>query len=212
MKILDITLPISPALPLYPGDPAVEITPWTRLAGGEPFAVSRLSLGSHTGTHVDAPAHCIAGGATVDTLPLLLLCGPAYLVDLVSAAEAPFTGLIGPDQLASIPTDCPRVLFRTHGGEAWRHDVTPQADAALAAETADILVERGVRLVGIDRLSIAPTVDPLPVHRLLLAAGLIIVEGLDLRNATAGLYTLFCLPLNIAGGDGAPARAVLVRA
>ncbi len=205
MRWLDVTLPIAPGMRVYPGDPPVELRPWTSLAAGADFAVSALSLGTHSGTHVDAPAHCFAGAAGVESLPLDLLCGPAFVLDLAGCGAA--SKSIEPDALNALPARCKRVLLRTHDGRLW--DGAAVRELALAQAAAAMLIARGVRLVGIDRLSIAPSADPLPVHRLLLAAGVIILEGLDLRVAPAGPCELFCLPLKLAGADGAPARAVL---
>jgi len=208
MRYLDVTLPVQPGMPLYPGDPPVEVAPWLQRAAGDAFNVSRLRLGSHTGTHVDAPAHCLTGGAGVDVLPLDVLCGPAFVLDLVQRGGGAGES-IGPEALEDVVAGCTRLLLRTHDGSGWGQD-TAAPGAALTEAAAGLLLQRGVRLCGIDRLSLAPAEDPLPVHALLLGAGAVIVEGLDLRDAPAGACTLLCLPLKIAGGDGAPARVVLV--
>src|SRR5581483_458103 len=202
---IDVSLPIQPDMPVYPGDPPVELAIWSSLSAGEPFAVSTLSLGTHTGTHVDAPAHCIPGGAGVDALPLDALCGPACVFDLADTGEP--VSVIGRASLLALPAGCERLLLRTHDGRLWRGEALPDAGLELAA--ASLLVERGVRLVGIDRLSIAPAGDPRPVHQALLEAGIVILEGLDLRAAPGGPCQLLCLPLKLAGADGAPARVVL---
>jgi arylformamidase len=201
---LDVTLPLRQGMPLYPGDPPLALTPWSSLEAGAPFAVSALALGTHTGTHVDAPAHCISGGAGVDHLPLEALCGPAVVLDLAVPAAI---GGIGPALLETLPDDCERLLLRTQDGRLWAGEVL--LEVGLTEAGAALLIERGVRLVGIDRLSIAPASDPLPVHRALLAAGVVILEGLDLRAVPAGPCELFCLPLKLAGADGAPARVAL---
>ncbi|HLZ72599.1 MAG TPA: cyclase family protein [Dehalococcoidia bacterium] len=204
MRWLDVTRPIAPGMAVYAGDPPVELRPWTELGGGADFAVTALALGTHTGTHVDAPAHCFAGGAGVDALSLDLLCGTAFVLDLAEQAgdRAEFSA----DVLNELPRGCKRLLLRTYDGGAWEGGMLP--DAGLSGQDASRLIERGVRLVGIDRLSIAQA-RPLPVHRLLLGAGVIILEGLDLSAAPAGPCELFCLPLKLAGADGAPARVLL---
>ena len=190
--IIDITRPISATLPVWPGDPPVEVEPVTSLEAGDPAAVSRLALGTHTGTHVDPPAHFLAGGATVDDLPLDVLVGPAIVVDLAGAApgEAELRALVGHHD---------RVLLKTGA-----------ARGVVTADMARRFVDGGLRLVGIDTPSIEPDTAEYPVHRLLLTAGVVIVEGLDLSAVAPGDYQLVCLPLRIAGGDGAPARAVLM--
>jgi arylformamidase len=196
--IIDISLPLSPATPTFPGDPPFEVERISEAQGGESFALSRLTLGSHSGTHVDPPAHYLPGGATVDQLPLDACIGPAVVLD-VSAGS----GAITPDELDALPDGVQRVLLRTGGRPLDGRALHPDAAARLAA--------RGVRLAGIDTLSIGPVESPGEVHRLLLAAGVVILEGLDLTNAPPGDYTLLCLPLKLAGGDGAPARAVLLQ-
>jgi len=193
--IIDITRPISAAMAVWPGDPPVEVEPVARLAAGDPAAVSRLSLGTHTGTHVDPPAHFVPNGATVDELPLDVLVGPAVVVDIAAV------GLDDADRLWEVVGGHPRVLLKTGA-----------ADGVVTPEVARRLVDGGLRLVGVDTASIEPETEEYPVHRLLLAAGVVIVEGLDLATVTPGEYHLVCLPLRIASGDGAPARAVLLPA
>ena len=204
--IIDISLPIGPDTPVWPGDPPVLVEPVARMAEGDPADVSRLALGTHTGTHVDPPAHFIPGAATVDALPLDVLVGPAVVAGFPA-------GPLDGDTLAAaaLPEGSTRLLLKT-GGDA----------GALSPDGARWLVERGVRLVGADTLSIEPEAacpgvrgcppeEQYPVHRILLGAGVVIVEGLDLAIVTPGLYQLVCLPLRIVRGDGAPARAVLIR-
>lgn len=197
MKLVDISLPVGAATPAYPGDPPVAVERISEARGGDTYSLSRLTLGSHTGTHVDPPAHFIPGGATVDRVPLDACIGPAFVLDLPGSEPE-----IGPPALAALPQGTVRVLLRTCG--------PPLGGRTLSADAARALVERGVRLVGIDALSVAPAAFPGEVHRILLEAGVVILEGLDLTTASAGATTLLCLPLKIAGGDGAPARAVLM--
>jgi arylformamidase len=201
--IIDISRPIGPDTPVWPGDPPVAVEPVARVAAGDPADVSRLALGTHTGTHVDPPAHFLPGGATVDTLPLDVLVGPALVADL-SGSAAP----IDARRLDSLdlPPDTVRLLLKTEAGAGPGRGMV----GTLVADGAHWLAERGVRLVGVDTLSIEPATSTYPVHHILLGAGVVIVEGLDLSAAAAGPYQLVCLPLRITGGDGAPARAVLI--
>lgn len=197
---------------MWPGDPPVVVEPVTRVEDGGAAGVSRLALGTHTGTHVDPPAHFVAGGATVDALPLDVLVGPAVVGDLCAG------GAIGPDRLDALrlPSGTVRLLLKTRGGTNGEPPATAPGESgiaptgALTPEGASWLVDRGIRLVGADTLSIEAANDDYPVHRLLLGAGVVIVEGLDLRAVNPGPYRLVCLPLRVAGGDGAPARAVLM--
>ncbi len=192
---IDISTPLRDAMPVYPGDPPVRISLCLRMADGAPADVTELAMPAHIGTHVDAPAHVIPGAPGVESLPVDALIGRARVV----AAPAG-TAAIGADMVrdwALAPRDV-RLLVRTSGGEA---GFTPDAAGAL--------VRHGVRLIGIDTMSIAAPGDPVPTHRALLHAGVVILEGLRLDATPPGAYDLVCLPLLIPGADGAPARALL---
>lgn len=197
MRIIDISLPLGADTPVYPGDPPISVERVSEAHGGDSYALSRLTLGSHAGTHLDPPAHFIPGGATAESIDLAACIGPALVLDVAGSA-----GEIGVAEVAAMPQQTERVLLRT-GGPAL-------GGRALSADAARWLASAGVRLVGIDALSIAPASGPGTVHRILLAAGVVILEGLDLRDAPVGGTTLLCLPLRISGGDGAPARAVVI--
>jgi len=208
MTIHDISLPISGSLIVWPGDPEVKITQTSRLDKGDTATVSRLDLGAHTGTHVDAPCHFVPGGSSVDTLDLNVLMGPALVVHVLEADALSMDVL----ERLRIPPGAERVLFRTRNSDLWaRGEREFDEDfVAITEDGAHWLVENGVRLVGIDYLSVAPFGEPAPTHSVLLRAGVIAVEGLDLSGMAAGVYQLVCLPLKIAGCDGAPARAILI--
>lgn len=205
MRIFDVTLPIHPGMPVYEGDPEVSIRKWLSLDGGGAANVSLLSLGSHTGTHVDAPLHFRSGAPGVDRLPLDVLIGPARVYDLAVADPIDATSLRGVDLGVY-----PRVLFKTRNSAAWREGRSGTDFVALSGDAARILVKAGVLLVGLD----GPSADrfsstDFPVHHTLLDAGVVILEGLDLSAVPPGDYELLCLPLKLRGGDGAPARVVL---
>lgn len=208
MTIYDISLPISESLPIWPGDPPVHITQSSHLDRGDESTVSRLDLGAHTGTHVDAPAHFVPGGAGVDSLDLDLLLGPALVVHALEA-EALTADLL---ECLEIPPGTERVLFRTRNSDLWARgaDEFSEDFVAITEDGARWLIARGVRLVGVDYLSVAPFHDPVPTHQLLLRAGLIALEGLDLGQVAPGIYQLVCLPLKLVGADGAPTRAILL--
>lgn len=208
MPILDVSLPISESLVVWPGDPPVRISQPAHLARGDTATISRLDLGAHTGTHVDAPAHFVAGGLGVDQLDLEALIGPAWVVHALEV------DLLSAEVLAGlrIPPGTERVLFRTRNSERWargEQEFYPDF-VGIAADGAQWLIERGVRLVGTDYLSVAPFHDTVATHQLLLRAGIIVLEGLNLSDISPGAYHLVCLPLKIEGGDGAPARAILI--
>lgn len=212
MHIHDISLTISPNLPTWPGDPEILLDRFSRMEDGAECNVTAIHSCLHVGTHIDAPFHFVGGESdTVEKLPLNLLIGRAYVLHLPDGVEC-----ITPDVLetAAIPPRTRRLLLRTRNSQNWAtNNPNFQEDyVALTAAGARYIVERGIRLVGVDYLSVAPFADPAPVHRILLESGVLVIEGLDLSRVAAGRYTLYCLPLKIAGADGAPARAVLVGA
>jgi arylformamidase len=207
VTIYDVSVPLRRNIPTYGGnEPGPELTYSKLLSRGDSSNLSTLSLGSHTGTHVDAPYHFIDGRATIDLLPLDALVGPAIVVehgggDHISAADIAASGL---------PPDARRVLFKTANGPAWDREEFHEGFIGLDPGAAQALVDHGVILVGIDYLSIEGFGAPgHPVHMILLGADVVIVEGLDLRVVTPGRYTMCCAPLNVVGAEGAPARVFL---
>jgi arylformamidase len=208
MPIYDITVPLSPALPGYPGDPEVTITPIAQLQWGDVANVSRLVLGSHTGTHLDAPRHFFTDGMAIDDLDLHLLMGPAR----VCAFPHVTTHLTAADLRPLALRGIHRLLLQTPNAALWERTGFQANYIALTESAAHLLVELGVRLVGIDYLSV-DTFErhDCPVHRILLGAGVLILEGLDLRTVPPGDYELLALPLLLQHGDGAPVRAILRR-
>lgn len=207
MNLYDISVPLSPRTPSFPGDPAVEVAIQPIAAGAAPFRVTRLCCSSHAGTHIDAPAHLLPGGTTVDRLPLDLLLGDCLVLDLSG-----HTGDIGEAALRKLPLrGHRRLLLRTSNSALWQQPPFVAEHVGLTPDGAAWLVGVGVQLVGIDYLSVEPATSAGAVHRLLLEAGVVILEGLDLSGVERGEYELICLPLKLAGGDGAPCRAVLRR-
>jgi arylformamidase len=209
MTIYDISVPLSATTPTYPGDPAIAIKSLSELDGGDAANVSLINFSAHSGTHVDAPAHFIAGGSKVEALPLESLMGQATVLELptdVTAIDADFVS-------NNCSQDLARVLFKTRNSSFWNNaEAGFRTDYTyLEPDAARRLTEMGIKLVGIDYLSIEQFASNHETHRILLSSGVVILEGLDLRNVPAGHYELICLPLRIAGGsgDGAPARAVL---
>lgn len=206
MRRWDLSMPVFPGMPTFPGDPPVEVVPVDRMAQGAAYDLSRLTLGTHAGTHVDPPAHFVPGGRTVDQLELEPLQGPCRVVEVPEDRRS-----VGADDVAAVPPGTVRVLFRTRNSRRWaaRLEFFPDY-VGLTLEAARAVRERGVRLVGIDALSIEQDRSGrFPVHRELLGHGVIIVEGLLLAEVAAGEYHLDCLPLRIRDGDGGPARVVL---
>ncbi len=207
MDIIDISLPLSGGLPHWPGDPPFEHTFVERINDENDANVSKIATGVHIGTHVDAPLHFVKGGSTVERLSLDVLVGPALVVDLpgVEAVTADVLDGLG------LPEGVVRLLFRTDNSALWSNMAAGfQEDfVALTADAAEWVVEKGIQLVGVDYLSVQRFHDGPETHQILLGAGVVIVEGMDLRAVTPGPYELICLPLKIVGSEGAPARAVL---
>lgn len=208
MQIFDVSVPVSPRLPTWPGDPTISLTRASSIAAGDPANVSRLEAGVHTGTHVDAPVHFVEGAPGIDSIPVQTLVGPC----LVVAADPP--GLeLRPEDLPA--TDHTRVLFKTRNSKRWGAGDQPfdTEFVAVGPELAVRLVAEGKLLVGVDYLSVESYHAPFehPVHHALLEARIVVVEGLDLSKVEPGEYQLYCLPLKLVGSDGAPARTILVR-
>ncbi len=205
MKLIDVTLRLSPALPTYPGNAPFQIEPVKRVADGASSNVSVLRVGTHAGTHVDAPRHFFDQGAGVDALPLEILIGRTRVIEL------PTRRAIGPDAFARIDLrDDIRLLIRTLNSTLWQSKEFTSEFAALTEAGARYLVDQGLKLVGIDYLSIEEFKKPgAPAHHVLLSSGVIVVEGLNLLDVEPGIYDMYCLPLAVVGGDGAPARVVL---
>lgn len=206
-QYLDVSVELKTGMPFFPGNPEFELQPVKRIADGGSSNVSRLVLGTHTGTHVDAPRHFFDDGGAVDTLALDVLIGEARVVEIdkrggISAADL---------QAAGVQQDI-RVLLKTPNSRFWSEDGFRQDFTYLDASGAEYMVERGVKVVGIDYLSIEQFKKAgAPAHRALLSKGIVIIEGLNLSTAGPGTYEMFCLPLPVSGADGAPARVVLKR-
>ena len=210
MRIYDVSVPISAAMPVYPGDPGVEIKQWAAIADGDAANVSLLHFGAHTGTHVDAPAHFIEGASKVDAMPLDALVGTARVITMPNEVEAISASHLSAQSIEGAT----RIIFKTRNSAFWSDTTVGfrQDFTYIAPDAARALVGSGVRLVGMDYLSVEKfQTERHETHEILLSNGVVIVEGLDLREVAAGDYELICLPLKIAGGtgDGAPARAIL---
>lgn len=233
----DVTVPIRHHMPGWPGDPEVEVRRTSFAEKGDTANVSTLILSSHAGTHVDPPRHFIPDGKTVDQLDPGVFLGPCYVADLSNAVEpggasdrkpgdVPGRGSDGGGRFsdvsaaalekAGIPPGTRRLLVRTANcapaSDVWSDARFRQDYVGLAPDGAEWVRERGIKLLGWDYLSVETFfTDAQPVHRTLLGAGVVVLEGLDLRRLPpgSGCYALFCLPLLIQGGDGAPARVLL---
>lgn len=209
MKIYDVSLTISPDMPIWPGDPRVSLERFSDMDTGVHANVSRLALGVHTGTHVDAPNHFLNDDRTVEKLPLDALIGPALVVCIPDEVEVINASVL---EQAGIPAGIERLLLKTKNSQLWQRNEKEffQGFVGLSVDGADWLVGHGMKLIGVDYLSIAPYKQSGPTHLALLKVGMVIVEGLDLSNVPEGRYDFYCLPLKLAKSDGAPARAILI--
>jgi arylformamidase len=203
----DISVPIRPGMVVWAGDMPVEVEPLSTVADGG-VAVSRLSLGTHTGTHVDPPRHFIEGGASVHEMPLEAMIGPC----VVRRFDEQFEITAAQLEQANIPESATRLLLATPSSAFWDSPTFHTDYTGLSLDGAEWCVRRGIRLVGIEYLSIEQVNSPTTwgTHTTLLGAGVVVLEGLDLRGVPEGEYNLVCLPLLLQDGDGAPARAVLL--
>jgi arylformamidase len=203
---IDVSVPLRTGMVHWPDNPPVKIDRVMDLERGDAASVSSMSMGVHTGTHMDAPAHFQRGGVGIDQMPLEATLGLARVIEIgdpvsIKRAELEAAGL-QPGE---------RVLFRTRNSErCWQSDAFVEDFVFISRQAAAYLAERRVRTVGVDYLSVGGfREDAEETHLALLQAGIWVVEGLNLSAVRAGTYEFICLPLRIAGGDGAPARAVL---
>jgi len=210
MRVHDISVAITSGMPVWPGDPPVERRRFASMDEGSVANVSQLSMSVHSGTHVDAPIHFVAGGSAIESIPLQTLVGPCRVIGMqpvgrhIAAADL---------ERLELPPDTERVLFKTTNSAVWglKHTAFRRDFIALSIDGAHWLVEHNVRVVGIDYLSVEPVDDADgAVHRTLLGSGVVVIEGLNLFAVAPGAYTLVCLPLKLAGSDGAPARVILI--
>lgn len=208
MKIFDVSVPLRNGMHFWEGDPEPKITRLEDHERGDAWTTTHVSFAAHIGTHVDAPLHRVRGGNTVDRLDLETLIGPAYVVDMMQVSSAITAQAL---EGAEIPSDTKRLLFKTRNAALWEREGFQKDFVALSGDGAAWVVAHGIRLVGMDYLGAdVYLTDEAPAHDVLLNAGVVIVEGMMLKHVAAGSYTLICLPIKLAGADGAPARAVLV--
>src|SRR5262249_51557636 len=204
---IDLTVAIRHEMVHYPGDPAVELRQTKHLDWGDPATVSHLSLGVHTGTHVDSPVHFIGGGPGVDEFSIDAMIGPARVIEIFGKEICTAQDLAAYDI-----REGERLLLRTNNStRCWNVDEFVEDYAHLDPSAAKMLADRRIRMVGIDYLSIGRGNEGPEVHRILLGAGVVFVEGLAPPRVDPGFYDVVCLPLKILGGDGAPARVAVRR-
>ncbi|MBI2831211.1 MAG: cyclase family protein [Chloroflexi bacterium] len=203
---MDISVPLRNEMVHWPGDPPVKIERVHDMEHGESNNLSVISMGSHTGTHIDAPLHFIKSGAGIDMMPLEVAVGLARVIEIQDPESIKVKELI-PHNISCGE----RILFKTrNSSHAWKSDAFVQDFVSLSREAALLLAESGVAAVGVDYLSVGGYKrNGSEVHRILLGAGVWLIEGLDLSQVVPGYYDMICLPLRLYRGDGAPARAIL---
>ena len=205
MKWIDVTLPLRPEQPAWPGDPPFVYRETETIRGGGSSNCAEMSLSVHFGTHLDAPYHFVEEGATIDEIGPDLFVGPCLIVEVPEAEK-----LVEPEHLRrKVPRGTKRLLVRTRNSAFIRDTVFHTDYTAFSEDCARFLVSVGVRFLGVDYFSIAPWEDPVPTHTVFLGSGGVALEGADLSGVVPGAYELLCLPLKIAGSGGAPARVFL---
>ena len=203
MALHDVSIPIRPGMVIYDGNPGVGIELDSAIVRGATANVSKVTMGAHTGSHIDGPSHFYDGRPGADSLPLEAMIGPATVVELDGLGAGPVDAPAL--EAAGVPEGVERLLLKTPNSQLWSREEFSRGFVRLDRSGAEWALERGLRLIGIDYLSIG---DP-DAHLVLLGAGVVALEGLDLRAIAPGEYELLCLPLRLVGTDGAPARVVL---
>jgi len=205
MKLIDVTVPIDSGMPVYPGNTPFSLEPIKRVARGDSSNVSTLHLSAHAGTHVDAPRHFFDSGPGAEGLPLEMLLGRARVIELTTRK-----GILAEDLAGLDLSEDLRLLIKTANSRLWGSPEFHTDYVGVTEGAAKYLVEHGVKVLGVDYLSVEEFRKPgAPAHHVLLGAGTIIIEGLNLRDVEPGVYDMICLPLRLVGADGAPARVVL---
>jgi len=207
MKLFDVSVPLDSNVPTYPGNTPYTLEPIKRLERGDSSNVSTLHLSAHAGTHVDAPRHFFDDAPGTEGLPLELLVGRTRVVEVTSRKG------IGAEELAALDvSEDIRLLIKTTNSRLWGSAEFHKDYVGVTEAGARFLVEHGIKVVGVDYLSVEEFRKPgAPAHHVLLGGGVIVIEGLNLREIEPGIYDMLCLPLSIIGSDGAPARVVLRR-
>ena len=207
MKLIDVSVPLDAQLPTYPHNTPFSVEPIKRLARGDSSNVSTLHMSAHSGTHVDAPRHFFDNAPGVEALALELMLGRARVVEISVRSG------IGASELAELDlSDDIRVLFKTSNSRLWGSPDFHTDYVGITASGAEHLIAHGIKVVGVDYLTVEEFKKPgAPAHHALLGGGAIIIEGLNLRDVEPGIYDMLCLPLRVVGADAAPARVVLRR-
>jgi arylformamidase len=205
MKLIDVSVPLDGTLPNYPGNVPFALEATKRIARGDSSNVSAVHMSAHAGTHVDAPRHFFENGAATESLPLEMLIGRTRVIEITARHG------IGAEELAAVDlSEDVRLLIKTHNSWLWGSPEFQPSFIGVTETGARHLVGHGIKVLGVDYLSVEEFKKPgAPAHHVLLGGGTIVIEGLNLRDVEPGVYDMYCLPLRIVGADGAPARVVL---
>jgi arylformamidase len=207
MKLIDVSVPLDAPLPTYPNNTPFSLESIQRIAQGASSNVSTLHMSAHAGTHVDAPRHFFDDRPGTEALPLEMLIGRTRVVEITSRSA-----IVADDFSAINLSNDIRLLIKTHNSRLWASREFHPDYVGVSESAARYLVDRGIKVLGVDYLSVEKFHTPgAPAHHVLLGAGTIVIEGLNLAEVEPGVYEMICLPLRIVGSDGAPARVVLRR-
>lgn len=212
MKIYDISIPITPTMPVWPGDPPAEITPISAITQGDSVNISQLNMGVHCGTHIDAPKHFIDGGSTVEQIPLEKLIGTVLVLEIDPTVNVITDVILKQHPDINLLKQASKIIFRTRNSSLW-HEYPNQFRpdyVGIDSSGATYLSQLHLDLIGIDYLSIAPYEETIEPHRILLTHDIVLLEGLNLSSVPSGIYDLYCLPLKLANCEGSPARVLLI--
>jgi len=212
MKIYDISIPITPTMPVWPGDPPAEITPISAITQGDSVNISQLNMGVHCGTHIDAPKHFIDGGNTVEQIPLEKLIGTVLVLEIDPTVNVITDVILKQHPDINLLKQASKIIFRTRNSSLW-HEYPNQFRSdyvGIDSSGATYLSQLHLDLIGIDYLSIAPYEETIEPHRILLTHDIVLLEGLNLSSVPSGIFDLYCLPLKLANCEGSPARVLLI--
>lgn len=207
--IIDISVPIDDKLPIWPNSPKPKFSKISSIRGGDSANDTEIKMSVHTGTHIDAPLHFIQNGKSVEKLDLKTFFGPVFVVYLPKIKEITSRDI----RKLNLPKKTERILFKTENSNLWRKKISKfnKNYVGLTVDAAEWLSKKGVKLVGIDYLSIAKFDEAEEVHKILLEKGIIILEGINLNKVKQGRYQLVCLPVKIAGLEASQTRAILIK-
>lgn len=212
MKIYDISIPITPTMPVWPGDPPAEISLISAISQGDSANISKFTMGVHCGTHIDAPKHFINNGKTVGDIPLEKMVGKVLVLEIDHKENVISDIVLKQHPNITMLVQASKVIFRTKNSSLWHENQSSFHRDYVGVNTAgaNFLSHLQLDLIGIDYLSIAPYEETLEPHKILLAKDIVLLEGLNLSGVPGGIYDLYCLPLKLSDCEGSPARVILI--